>query len=402
VKKKVVTGIAVFAVAVVVAAGTMTLGSGKPPEAEPTLAPLVSVVKAETRETIERVTVTGSLFPRDEILVGPELDGLRITEVLVDEGDKVVKGQVLARLSRDILDSQISQVVATIARNEAAIHQANNMIVQAEAANVEAQQALQRTESLKKSGNATDVQMEQRLSAARGAEGKLAAARNGLAIAEAEKRAAEAQHAELQVRLDRTDIKAPEEGIVSRRNARIGTMVLASAEPLFRIIARGEIELEAEVTEYQLPRLHQGALADVVIDNEHILEGKVRVVFPEVDRTTRLGRIRISLPANPILRIGAFTYARVELARHTGVAVPLSAVIYGADGASVQVVSQNRVETRQVKTGLTGDSFVQIMEGVEDGAMVVARAGSFLQHGDNVRVVMNESPVEATEAKDAR
>lgn len=399
-KKKVITALAVLAVAVVV--GAMTLSGGKPPEAEPTLAPLVSVVKAESRETIERVTVTGTLIPRDEILVGPELDGLRITEILVDEGDRVTKGQVLARLSRDILDSQKSQLIATIAKSEAAILQANNMIVQAEASNVEAQQALQRTESLRKSGNATDVQLEQRLSAARSAEGRLAAARNGLAIAEAEKRAAEAQRDELDVKLDRTDIKAPEEGIVSRRNARIGTMVLVSAEPLFRIIARGEIELESEVTEYQLPRLHQGALADVFVDSEHSLQGKVRVVFPEVDRTTRLGRIRISLPANPILRIGAFTYARVELARHTGIAVPLSAVIYSADGASVQVVSQNRIETRQVKTGLTGDGFVQISEGVEEGAMVVARAGSFLQHGDTVRVVMNESRVGSAQVKDAR
>jgi flagellar hook protein FlgE len=87
------------------------------------------------------------------------------------------------------------------------------------------------------------------------------------------------------------------------------------------------------------------------------------------------------------LRIGAFARGTVELARTTGVAVPLSAVLYGPRGATVQIVVDGRVETRQVRTGLSADGFIQV-EGVRAGDLVVTRAGSFLRDGDAVRPVL--------------
>ena len=126
-------------------------------------------------------------------------------------------------------------------------------------------------------------------------------------MAHAERRSAEAQGREIQVRLDRTEIKAPQAGIVSRKNARIGATASAAGDPLFRIIANGEIELEGEVTETQLVRIREGAVATVTIDSGRLVDGTVRNVFPEVDRATRLGRVRIALPKDAALRIGAFT-----------------------------------------------------------------------------------------------
>ncbi|MCB8822222.1 efflux RND transporter periplasmic adaptor subunit [Microvirga rosea] len=349
--------------------------------------PSVSVTRAETKELVERAVVTGTLIPREEIFVSPELEGLRITEVLADEGDKVSKGQVLARLSRDLLETELSQNSATLARADAAIAQARNQIVQAEAAQVEAAQALERTRTLIRGGNATEVQLEQRVSVARAAEGRLAAAHDGLRIAEAEKRSAESQAREIQVRLSRTDIKAPQDGIVARKNAKIGATASVAGDPLFRIIAKGEIELEGEVTETQLVRIKDGAAARVVIGPDKTIEGKVRNISPEVDRATRLGRVRISLPNDPALRIGAFARGSVEIARETGVVVPLSAVLYDAKGTTVQVVTGDRVESRRVRIGLSAEGQVQIQEGVASGEIVVTRAGSFLQHGDPVRPV---------------
>lgn len=352
-------------------------------------APAVSVTRTEKREITERAVITGTLVPREEVLVAPELEGLRITEILVEEGETVTKGQVLARLATDLLDTELARNTASLARSEAAIAQARSQILQAEAAQVEAAQALERTRSLIKGGNATEVQLEQRVSAARAAEGRLAAARDGLRIAEAERQSEEAQRREIQVRLAHAAIKAPQAGIIARKNAKVGATATAAGDPLFRIIANGEIELEGEVTETQLVRLREGAPAQVSIDQRGSIEGRVRNISPEVDRATRLGRVRIALPRNPALRIGAFSRGSVELARTMGVAVPLSAMLYSAKGAAIQVVVDGRIETRQVRTGLSADGFIQV-EGVNTGDMVVTRAGSFLRDGDAVRPILAE------------
>ena len=360
----------------------------QPPQAaQPALAPAVTVVRAAERELVEQAIVTGTLMPREEILVAPEVEGYRVAEVLVEEGDVVKQGQVLARLSRDVLETLLAQNLATRTRAEAGIAQAKSQIVQADAAQVEAQQSLERARALMKTGNTTEAVMEQRVSAARAAEGRLAAARDGLRIAEAEKAAAEAQRREIEWRLSRTEIRAPAAGVVSRKNARLGATASGAGEALFRIIANGEIELEGEVTETQMPQLREGAAAQVTIDGHRFITGKIRNIFPEVDRATRLGKVRIALPKDKALRIGSFARGTVEVARRIGVAVPTASVLYGAEGPTVLAVVNDRVETRRVRTGLSAGGFIELVEGLRPGEFVVARAGSFLRNGDLVRPV---------------
>ncbi|BAQ43946.1 MULTISPECIES: efflux RND transporter periplasmic adaptor subunit [Methylobacterium] len=361
-------------------------------------APAVTVAVAAEREIVERAVVTGSLVPRDEILVSPEIEGCRITELLVEEGDRVAKGAVLARLSREMIDTQLAQNAAAIARAEGAVAQARSTIVQAEAAQTEAALSLERAQSLMKTGNGTAAVLEQRESAAKGADGRLSAARNGLAIAQADLAQARAQRTELDLKLARTEIRAPEGGIVSRRTARVGATASASGEPLFRLIARGEIELEGEVPETGLARLRAGAPASLDLDTPDgpvSVSGRVRVVYPEIDRATRLGKVRIKLEADPRLRIGAFARGAVEAARRTGVAVPLASVVYGPSGPTVLVVSGERVELRSIRTGLSAGGFIEARDGVKAGDAVVARAGSFLRDGDRVRPIYPAMPATA-------
>lgn len=353
-----------------------------------TLLPAVSVVPAQTREIVEQAVVTGTLVPRDEILVAPEVEGLRITDLLVEEGDRVAKGQVLARLSTEMIETQEASNKAAIARAEAAIVQASSQITQAEAANLEAKQALERAQALVKTGNATAVTLEQRVSTAQGAEGKLASAKGGLDAAKADLATAKAQANEIALRRARTAIRAPEGGIINRRTARIGATATAVGEPLFRLIARGEIELEGDVPETALPRLKEGNPARLDIDETRTLNGRVRRIYPEVDRMTRLGKVRISLSPDPALHIGAFARGKVEVARRTGVAVPLAAVLYTADGtASVLVAKDGQVRARTVATGLSAEGFTELSSGVSNGEFVVARSGSFLRDGDRIRAV---------------
>jgi HlyD family secretion protein len=376
-----------FGLAILAAAPARALETAAVPDAA-AIAPAVTVVPAEDREIVERAVVTGTLVPRDEILVSPEVEGLRITELLVEEGDRVTKGQVLARLSLEMIATQEASNAAAIARAEAAIVQARSQIVQAEAANLEARQALERAQALAKTGNATAAVLEQRVSAAQGAEGRLAAAKGGLQSAQADLATARAAGAEIALRRARTDIRAPEAGIVNRRTARIGATASAAGEPLFRLIARGEIELEGEVPETSLARIQVGNPASLDLDDGRQLRGKVRRVYPEVDRATRLGKVRIRLGEVPALRIGAFARGNVEVARRTGVAVPVSSLLYAADGrASVLVAKDGRVEARAVTTGLSAEGFTEIRSGVAAGENVVARAGSFLRDGDRVRAV---------------
>ena len=366
-----------------------------PGAAEPTAiatpapqAPKVSVVKAKRRDVTARVTVSGTLVPREEVYVLPEIDGLVIEDILAEEGDHVREGQVLARLSRATLDVQLAQNAANLARNAAAIAQVKAQISEAEANQIQAASALERAAKLKTSGITTLDTFEQRQAASRAGTAKLQAAKDGLAAAEADKKLTEAQRAELEIKLARTEIKAPRAGLISRRNAKLGSVAAMAGDPLFKIIADGAVELEAEAAEAELPRIKAGQSASVTAPGgDAVLAGTVRLVSPEVDKATRLGHVRISLPAGAPLAIGSFARGQVEVGRHTGVTLPVQAVIHTKDGAQAQVVKDGRIETRAIRLGLVGEGFAEIVSGLQDGETVVARAGPFVRDGDMVTAV---------------
>ena len=231
---------------------------------------------------------------------------------------------------------------------------------------------------------------DSREQAARTAQAQLVAARDGLTAAEAEKAQIEAQRRELTWRRGRTEVVAPADGIISRRMARIGGYAAGAAEPMFRIVAKGEVELDAEVTETRMAAVRIGQPARVEVTGLGTIAGTVRLVSPEVDKSTRLGRVRIFLGDNAGLRVGAFARGSIETASGRGLAVPASAILYGPEGASVQVVRANRVETRRIKTGLVAGVLTEVREGLSEGDVVVARSGTFLRDGDAVRPVAGD------------
>lgn len=356
------------------------------------LAAAVTVASVAPADFTATVLATGSLVAREEILVGPEVEGLRVTEVLADEGMRVRKGDVLARLVADTLDAQLAQNDAGQARASAAIAQARSAIVQAEARLEEARNAFERAKPLKAAGHMAESAYDQRQQTARTTEAQLVAARDGLKVAEAEKAQVEALRRELDWRRGRTEVVAPADGIVSRRMARVGGYAAGAAEPMFRIVAKGEVELDAEVTETRMAAIRIGQPARVEVAGVGEISGTVRLVSAEVDKATRLGRVRIYLGDNPALRVGAFARGTVETATSRGLAVPASAVLYGPEGPSVQVVRDHRVETRTVKIGLTAGAWAEVREGLAEGDLVVARSGTFLRNGDAVRPLPSERP----------
>lgn len=367
------------------------------PQPEETLAAAVTVARVAPAQFTETVLTTGSLAAREEVLVGPEVEGLRVTEVLAEEGMRVKRGDVLARLVADTLEAQLAQNDAAHARAQAAAAQARSGIVQAEARLLEANNAFERAKPLRAAGHLAESAYDQREQAARTAQAQLLAAGDGLKVAEAEKAQVEAQRRELLWRRGRTEVIAPADGVVSRRMARIGGFAAGAAEPMFRIVANGEVELDAEVPETRLAAVRIGQPARVEVAGSGEVMGTVRLVSPEVDKATRLGRVRIYLGDNPTLRVGSFARGVIETATGEGLAVPAAAVLFGPEGPVAQLIHNNRVETRRIKTGLSSGSMVEVRAGLSEGDLVVARSGTFLRDGDLVRPVGEQTGAGASE-----
>jgi HlyD family secretion protein len=379
--------IATLLVAGVMGPGRMALAADSAPPPAAAEGPAVSVARTVKTSFAENILVTGSLIARQEVLVSPQIEGYRITELLVDEGDRVAEGQVLARLERATLDAQLAQLEAQQTRADAAIAQARSNIAQAEATKKQAEAAFERAEDLIKSGTTSRAVFEEREAAARTAAAAVTSALDGLRVSEADKTQILAQIREAKLRLGYTEIKTPTAGIVSRRNARLGAVATATGDPLFRIIAQGEVEMQAEVPEIYMPKMNVGTPARIDVAGLVEREGKIRLISPEVDPATRLGKVRIFIGEDKELRPGTFARAVINVAKSDGLGVPSSSVLSASDGPTVQVVKDGKVETRKVRTGLVSGGKTEILQGLSEGDLVVLRSGTLLRDGDAVRPV---------------
>jgi len=347
--------------------------------------PAVTVVPAVTREFVDRLFVSGTLVAREEAQVAARIDGLSIVELDAEDGDRVKEGQVLARLDRTQLDALIAENDAATKRADAAIDQAQSMIAQSEAQVHFANDDFDRARKL--GGGVMSVStIEQRETAMKTAQAQLAAARNALKLAEADRKSRDAERQELLVRIDRTEVKAPVAGVVSRRSAKLGASASSAGEPLFRIIEDGAIDLEADVPEQSLARLAVGMPAALKLPGvEGAVASRVRLVNQEVDKASRTGKVRIALEDVSRAHIGAFASGEVELTRRDGVGAPSTALKREGDSARLYVVRDGKVEERRVKLGILDGEAVEIESGVAAGESVVARAAAFLRPGDRVR-----------------
>ena len=353
--------------------------------------PSVTVTRVAPADFVETVLVTGSLVPREDVLVAPEVEGLRIVELRADQGDEVKKGDVLAILETVTLDTQLAQNAANIARSTAAIAQARSQIVEVQARLTEATAQLERAQPLSKEGYLSGSTLDTRTAAKRSLEALLNSAKGGLQAAEAEKVQLEAARRELDWRRTRSQVRAPVDGLISRRTANVGGIAtavgVAAGEPMFRIIQNGEIELDAEVGEAQVRKLKAGQAATITVADETSATGTVRLVSPEINSTTRLGKVRVFIGADRKLRIGTFASAQIETARQRGLAVPVSAVSTSGGISTALVLDGDTVRERKIKTGLTSEGLVEVVSGLAEGDRLIARAGTFLKDGDIVRPI---------------
>ena len=356
--------------------------------------PSVTVAPVIREEIALQIPMSGTLVAREEALVFPRLTGQDITAIEAEAGDHVEAGEVLARLEDGTLTAQVAQAEANLAAARAGVAQAEAQQASAAAQAQQAELALERTQSLSKSGDIAQATLDQAQATADQARAAVAAAE---AAAEAARAAVTQNEASLRiarVNLDWATIRAPVAGRVLERNARLGALA-GGTVPLFRIAAGDEIELEAEVVETDLAAMSEGDPARVVVAGLEERSGTVRLIPPEIDAASRLGRVRIALGNDTDLRVGGFASAIVTVNRHLALTVPASAVLGRSEGDVVQAVVDGVVESRDVTAGLLSGGRREIDAGLAEGETVVTRAGAFLRDGDRVNPVMAEAAAAA-------
>ncbi len=375
------------------AAATLLLGAwaAAAEEAGPRL-PVVTVAPVTLAEIVGRAPVSGTTVPRREILIYPRVSGYSVETVEVDIGDTVAAGEILATLDDSRLAAQLAQAEAEFTRAKAGERQARSQIASAEAALAQAEAAQARSDRLRARDNISQASADQATADAEMARAALDSATSGLAIAEAQTRRTAAELDVARLNLDNAKIRAPWDGVVSARTARVGAISASGGEPLFTIIANGEIEVEAEVIETTLGRIEPGDETELMIAGRGAATGTVRLISPAVDPVDRLGVIRIAVAGGAVDKTGLFAGGWIITDRRISPSVPAAAVLTDLEGDHVLVVVDGVIERRKVAAGLIWDGRREILSGLEVGEVVVARAGAFFRDGDRIR------PVRATDA----
>ncbi|MBR0869602.1 HlyD family efflux transporter periplasmic adaptor subunit [Bradyrhizobium tropiciagri] len=183
------------------------------------------------------------------------------------------------------------------------------------------------------------------------------------------------------------NVTAPVAGTVSASTAVVGAPASGKGEALFSIIAKSEYDLVGMVPTRDIAKLKADQTARIKISGAGELDGKVRRIAPTIEPNSQLGQVFVAIGASRKLLVNSSGRAQIKTGQSCGVAVPLTAILYSTAGTVVQVVRGGRVETRRVETGLMSAGQVEIRDGVQEGDIVVARAGALLREGDPVRPV---------------
>jgi len=328
-----------------------------PAPAEP--APMLTV---ESTVAIEQpwprtLRAVGSIAAWQEVAVGAEIGGLRLSRLLVDVGDRIGRGQLLAQLDPGTLQADLDASRAALR--------------EAEVAAAEARRNADRARALAGSGVLSRQVIDQAVSAADAAQARLAAARARMQ--------ADA------LRLARTRVLAPDDGLVSARIAVEGTFVQAGSE-IVRLQRQGRLEWRAELPGADLVHVVPGLPVLVTAGDAQPIEGRVRRVSPQVDPEKRTGLVFVDLEPSAHARAGLFARGDFLLDRRTVLTVPESAVLLRDGFSYVFRIERDRVREQKVELGARRDGRVEIRAGLVPGAVVAHAGVAFLADGVAVRV----------------
>lgn len=304
----------------------------------------VSVVGAERRSIDDTLAVVGTTVPRENVVVVPELTGLRVREIHAEVGDYVKKGQLLALLDSANLDIQSHGLQSEFERTR---------------------DEYARVKALQPSG---------------------AVSREFVSQKNAAYEVARANLRDAQLNIRRARVVAPTDGVIYDRKAAIGSLT-SSGEALFQLARNGEVEMEASVPERSVARLRGSLPASLAIAGETgPVRGAVRLITPHVNSANRSARVRIALERDGFVPVGVFCEARITVSKVDGWVLPGTALQQDTRGPYVWSLGPKNQVARTPVTVVTRTPEHVVVETMTGGERVVAKAGSFLKEGDLVAV----------------
>jgi RND family efflux transporter MFP subunit len=345
---------------------------------------VVQTVRPQRSDITDTLSANGSIAAWQEALIGAEVNGLRIAEVRADVGDTVRRGQVLAIFSTDT-------VRADLASAQAALAEARAGLGEAQAAAAEAQANADRARAVESSGALSAQQIAQYATAAQTAQARVQSAQARVQSGEAHVRSQE-------LRLRMTEVKAPDDGVISTRTATVGAVVPAGQE-LFRLVRKNRLEWRAEVTASELGRIRAQQSVTVLPASGGSVVGTVRRVGPVVDAQTRNALVYVDLPAGASVKAGMFARGEFQLGASAALTLPQQAVVVRDGFAYVFRLNGERVAQQKVKVGRRSADRIELIEGVSADTVVVATGAGFLNDGDLVQVAGPSASPAATPAR---
>jgi RND family efflux transporter MFP subunit len=315
----------------------------------------VSLTRADLTRT---VAMTGSVFAWQDVIIASEVGGYRVAEVFVDVGDHVKKGQRLVAMSKALLQAEVATKAAVLAQREA------------ELANAAA--ALERGQSLSNMNVLSKSDLDRLTAEQLASRGRLESARADLETS--------------QLRLQFTDVTAPDDGVITSRTVTVGQIAQAGGEML-RLLRNGRIEWRGEAPETRLADLAPGQTASIFTADGTKYDGTIRVVSPTISAGNRTALVYVDLPADERLRPGMFARGEIAIGAKPGFTVPLESIV-SADGYSYVFVlgSDNIVVRKRIETGGLQQGEMEVIGGLDGGERIVVKGAGFLKDGDLVAV----------------
>lgn len=317
----------------------------------------VTTTTLSTTKLARAVVANGTVFPWQDVIIGPEVGGYRVASVNVDVGDRVRKGQELVRLSDELLVAEVASKRANVQQAQATLENAAS--------------ALRRAQPLANSSVLSASDLDKLRS-------EEVAAQARVEVAKAEREAAE-------LRLRYTRVTAPDDGVISSRTVTVGQIAQAGGEML-RLVRGGRIEWRAEIPESRMREIKIGQSVALTTADGARIEGKVRTVAPTVESATRAGLVYVDIPAGSA-RPGMFARGEIVLAHSESSMVPVVSVVIEDGYSYVFVVAGDIVHRRRVQTGTVDGNLIEILEGVTPDDRIVDKGAGFLKDGDRVNVV---------------
>lgn len=313
----------------------------------------VRLVLATVEQWPEEIVANGWIAPWHEAVIASEASGLKITAVLADVGDRVTKGQELARLAQD-------STLADLHRQEAAV-------VSAEAALTEATANAARARKLQSSDAISEKDIKNLLVTEQKVQATLTS----------EKASLEAQR----IKLAQTVIVAADDGVITSRSANLGNVVSTGTE-LFRLLRQSKVDWQAELDASQLARVAVGQKARIAMAGGAGIEGAVRLIAPTAAKGTGRTIVYVALPEDKGARPGLYTSGSIELAAKSALTLPESALV-PRDGHMYvfTVKDDSRVTRVKVVTGRRQNGRVEVISGIGPDTQVVESGGAFLSDG---------------------